>query len=62
MNDKKNDKVLGNDIILGKQPDGKKTLKISIKNHALGTNHKYRRVCVASLSSQESRSWQVDYQ
>jgi len=35
-NNKESNKVLGRVIVLGKQPDGKETLKITIKNPALG--------------------------
>ena len=35
-NNKESNKVLGRAIVLGKQPDGKETLKITIKNPALG--------------------------
>src|SRR6266542_2641335 len=35
-NNKESNKVLGRAIVLGKQPDGKETLKITIKNPVLG--------------------------
>src|SRR5664279_5226647 len=35
-NSKDSDKVSGREIVLGKQPDGKETLKITIKNPTLG--------------------------
>ena len=33
---KEGDKVLGREVVLDKQPDGKEVLKITIKNPALG--------------------------
>src|SRR6266498_2434466 len=57
-NNKESDKVLGRAIVLGKQPDGKETLKITMKNPTLGgAITSARRFPCQVHQTQESGGW-----
>ena len=49
--DKEDNKVLGRQVVLGKQPDGKEVIKITIKNPTLGVHRKCKKILVLNLSS-----------
>ena len=48
---KEGGKVLGRQVVLDKQPDGKEVIKITIKNPTLEGNHKYKRMLMLNLSN-----------
>ena len=48
---KEGDKVLGREVVLDKQPDGKEVLKITIKIPYSGGNHKYKKILMLNLSN-----------
>ncbi|KAI4977212.1 hypothetical protein ZWY2020_051111 [Hordeum vulgare] len=48
---KEGDKVLGREVVLDKKQGGKEILKITIKSHAQGVNHKYKKMLMLNLSS-----------
>ena len=58
---KEDNKVLGRQVVLGKQPDGKEVIKITIKNPTLGGETASARKCSCEIcQAQESRNWQVE--
>ena len=59
--DKEDNKVLGRQVVLGKQPDGKEVIKITIKNPTLGGQLQVQEKCSCEIcQAQESRNWQVE--
>ena len=58
--DKEDNKVLGRQVVLGKQPDGKEVINHHQESYTRGATTSARKCSCEICQAQESRSWQVE--